>query len=103
HEFLLQWPCQVELPVDVDGGAFVIEAYRSILLRDPESTELEQYLRLQREGASKLWILEDLLASGELRSLDRKVCVVLGPRVITCPLISGEKIPTVTWSREKPA
>jgi hypothetical protein len=99
-EFLLQWPCEVELPVELDDTAFIEEAYRAILLRGPDIGERSQYLRLlQHRVASKSWIIEDLLASKELRSLERRVRVICGGRVIAEPGSSEEEeeTPVVTW------
>jgi hypothetical protein len=99
EEFLLQWPCEIELPADLDGEAFVDEAYRAILLRAPAIAERGQYLKLLGEGAvSREWIVEDLLASLELHSLERRLRVVYGGRVITEPGSSGQDdMPVVTW------
>jgi hypothetical protein len=98
-EFLLQWPCEIELPADLDEDAFVDEAYRAILLRGPAIAERGQYLKLLRDGAvSREWIIEDLLASPELHSLERRLRVVYGGRVITEPGTSGQDdMPAVTW------
>jgi hypothetical protein len=98
-EFLLQWPCEIELPADLDDAMLVDEAYRAILLRGPDIAEREQYLKLLRDGAvSREWIIEDLLASEELHSLERRLRVVCGSRVITEPGSSGqEDMPAVTW------
>ena len=98
-EFLLQWPCEVELPVELDDAAFIEEAYRAILLRGPDVAEKDQYLRLLQDGVvSKSWIIEDLLASEELRSLERGLRVIWGGQVITEPGSSGEEdMPAVTW------
>ncbi len=98
-EFVLQWPCEVELPVEIDDATFVEEAYRAILLRGPDIAERNQYLRLLKDGvAPKFWIIEDLLASEELRSLERRVRVICGNQVITEPGSSGEEeTPAVTW------
>jgi hypothetical protein len=98
-EFLLQWPCEVELPVELDDTAFIEEAYRAILLREPDIAERNQYLRLLQDGVASIsWIIEDLLASKELRSLERKVHVICGGRVITEPGSSeGQETPAVTW------
>ena len=98
-EFLLQWPCEVELPVELDDREFIEEAYRAILMREPDIAESDQYLGLLRTGrVSKSWIIEDLLASTELRSLERRVRVICGGRVITEPGSSGEEeVPAVTW------
>jgi hypothetical protein len=94
-EFLLQWPCEIELPVELDDPVFIDEAYRAILLREPKVIEREQYLRLLRDGAaSREWVIEDLLASAELHSLERRLRVVCGDRVITEP---GVDMPAVTW------
>jgi hypothetical protein len=97
-EFLLQRPCEIELPADLDDAAFIEEAYRAILLREPVAVEREQYLRLLRNGSmSRDWIIEDLLASVELHSLERRLRVVCGGRVITEPETSGrEEMPAVT-------
>ena len=97
-EFLLQWPCEVELPVQLDDTAFIEEAYRAILLRGPDIGERSQYLRLLQDGvASKSWIIEDLLASEELRSLERRVRVIYGSHIITEPGGSeGQETPAVT-------
>src|SRR5258708_1293724 len=85
-EFLLQWPCEIELSVDLDDEAFIDEAYRAIMLRGPKPEEMDQYLRLLQNGeVSKSWIVEDLLASEELRSLERRLRVILGEQMITAP------------------
>lgn len=98
-EFLLQWPCEIELPTDLDDAAFIDEAYRAILLRGPEAPERDQYVKLLRDSAvSREWVIEDLLASEELHSLERRLRVVCGGRVITEPENSGqEEMPAVTW------
>jgi hypothetical protein len=97
-EFLLQWPCEVELPVELDDATFIDEAFRAILLRAPEIAERNQYLRLLQDGvAAKSWIIEDLLASNELRSLERRVRVICGGQVITEPGSSGAEMATVLW------
>jgi Domain of unknown function (DUF4214) len=103
-EFLLQWPCEVELPVELEDTAFIEEAYRAILLREPDIAERNQYLRLLHDGvASKPWIIEDLLASEELRSLERQVRVICGGQVITERGSSGEEeTPAVTWPWRSP-
>jgi hypothetical protein len=98
-EFLLQWPCEIELPTELDEATFIDEAYGAILLRGPEVAERDQYLKLLRDGAvSREWVIEDLLGSEELHSLDRRLRVVCGGRVITEPVSSGqEAMPAVTW------
>lgn len=98
-EFLLQWPCEIELPVDLDDEAFIREAYRAILLREPDLIEMDQYLRLLQCGVvSNTWVIEDLLASPELRSLERRLRVIYGGHMITEPGSFGdEEMPTVTW------
>jgi len=98
-EFLLQWPCEVELPTGLDDAAFIGEAYRAILLRRPGIAERDQYLRLLRDGVvSKIWIIEDLLGSEELQSLGRRLRVVWGGHVISEPTVSGQDdTPAVTW------
>jgi hypothetical protein len=97
-EFLLQWPCEIELPIDLDDATLIEEAYRAILLRDPDAAEMDQYLRLLRDGVSKLWILEDLLASEEPRSLDRRLRVIYGDHVITEPGRPADaKMAAVVW------
>ena len=98
-EFLLQWPCEVELPCGLDHTTFIEEAYRAILLRGPDIAEKNQYLRLLQNGvASQSWIIEDLLASKELRSLERRVRVIWGDQVITEPGRSAEgEMPAVIW------
>ena len=89
-EFLLQWPCEIELPADLDEEALIDEAYRAILLRGPAIAERNQYLKLLRDGVvSREWIIEDLLASQELHSLERRLRVVYGGQVITEPGSSG--------------
>ena len=98
-EFLLQWPCEVEVPIELDDTAFIEEAYRAILLRGPDIGERSQYLRLLQDGvASKSWIIEDLLASEELRSLERRVRVIYGSHIITeLGGSEGQETPAVTW------
>jgi len=105
EEFLLQWPCEVELPLELDETALIEEAYRAILLREPDIAERDQYLKLLRNGiVSKSWIIEDLLASKELRSLERRVRVNWGGRMITESGNSAEeKFPSVTWPWRSPA
>ena len=100
-EFLLQWPCDIDLPVDLDDAAFIDYAYRAILLRGPDLAETDQYLRLlQRRQTSRIWIIEDLLACKEFRSLERRVRVLWRGQVITEPGRSGEEdIPAMTWPR----
>jgi hypothetical protein len=100
-EFLLQWPCEIDLPVDLDDEAFIREAYRAILLRGPGLVEMDQYLRLLQCGVvSKIWIIEDLLASTELRSLERRLRVIYGGHMITEPdSLGDEEMPVVTWPR----
>ena len=98
NEFLLQWPCEVELPAELNDLEFIQEAHRAILLRGPDITEENQYLRLLQDGvASQAWILEDLLASKELRSLERSVRVIFRGQPITGPGTSPEDTPAVTW------
>jgi hypothetical protein len=97
-EFLLQWPCEVELSVELDDTAFIDKAYRALLLRAPDIAERNQYLTLLKDGAaSKSWIIEDLLASEEIRALERRVRVICGGHVITEPGSSEEEMPAVTW------
>lgn len=98
-EFLLQWPCEIELPADLDDAALIEAAYRAILLRAPDATETDQYLRLLQDSVvSRIWIIEDLLASAELRSLERRLRVVWGDQVITEPTSPREKdMPAVIW------
>jgi hypothetical protein len=98
-EFLLQWPCEIELPADLDDETFIDQAYRAILLRRPATAERDQYLKLLRDGAvSREWITEDLLASQELHCLERRLRVVYGDHVITEPGSSGQDdMPVVTW------
>jgi hypothetical protein len=98
-EFLLQWPCEIELPADLDDAGFIDEAYDAILLCGPGVGEREQYLRLLRNGAvSREWIIEDLLASEELHSLERRLRVAFGGRAITEPgSPEREDMPAVTW------
>jgi hypothetical protein len=98
-EFLLQWPCEVELAADLDDANFIDDAFRAILLRGPDLVEKGQYLRLLRDGAvSRDWIIEDLLGSEELHSLERRLRVAFGGRVITEPgSRDREDMPAVTW------
>jgi len=98
NEFLLQWPCEVELPAELNDVEFIQAAHRAILLRGPDISEENQYLRLLQDGvASQAWILEDLLASKELRSLERSVRVIFRGQPITGPGTSPEDTPAVTW------
>ena len=97
-EFLLQWPCQIELSGELNDAEFIDEAYRAILLRRPEIAERDQYLRLLQDGvASKYWIVEDLLSSEEFRSLDRNVRIMFGGQLIAGPCGLQEETPAVTW------
>jgi hypothetical protein len=104
-EFLLQWPCEVDLPIDLDDQAFIEEAYQAILLRGPDVAELNQYLRLlQNNVVSKPWVIEDLLASEELHALERRVRVNWGGCVITEPARPADAaMPAVTWPRRTAA
>jgi hypothetical protein len=50
-----------------------------------------------------VWIIEDLLASEELRSLERRVRVICGGQVITEPESSeGQETPAVAWTWDRP-
>jgi len=98
HEFLLQWPCEVEMPVKPNDADFVEAACRAILLRAPDITEKNQYLRLLRDGvASKPWIIEDLLASNEFRSLERSLRMRFGDQLVAGPGGPQEQTPAVIW------
>jgi hypothetical protein len=98
-EFLLQWPCEVDLPKDLDDRAFIGAAYQAILLRGPDVAELNQYLRLlQDKIMSKCWIIEDLLGSEELQALERRVRVNWEGCVITGPGRPADaEMPAVSW------
>jgi hypothetical protein len=99
QEFVLQWPCEVEFPLELNDPEFVETAYRTILLREPDIAEKNQHLRLLKDSAaSKSWIVEYLVASKEFRSLERSLRVICHGRVITEPGSVGEKeMPAVTW------
>ena len=102
-EFLLQFPCEVAIPGELEDRSFVCEAIRSILLREPHPTEVEEYMNLVREGVSKSWILQDILASEELRSLDRRLRVIWNGNVITAPgNWAAAQMPAIAW-RSGPA
>jgi hypothetical protein len=103
-EFLLQWPCEIELPDGLDDPAFIEEAYRAILLRPPQLSEKSQYLRLMKDGVfTKSCIIEDLLACEEFLSLERRLRVVCDGHVITEPGSSGQQeMPTVMWPLGSP-
>ena len=59
NEFLLQWPCEVELPAELNDVEFIQVAHRAILLRGPDITEENQYLRLLQDGvASQAWMID---------------------------------------------
>ena len=98
-EFLVQWPCEIELPVESNGTAFIDRVYQAILLRAPESAERDQFMRLLQNGTlTRSEVIEELLASDELRSLGRKLHVVFGTEVITEPGSSlEEQMPAATW------
>ncbi|MBV8482634.1 MAG: DUF4214 domain-containing protein, partial [Verrucomicrobia bacterium] len=81
-EFLLQWPCEIELPVELNGAGFIDCVYQGILLRKPESAERDQFMQLlQNRTLTRSGVIEELLASDELRSLRRKLRVVFGTEV----------------------
>jgi hypothetical protein len=97
-EFLLQWPCEVELPSKLNDAEFIEAACRVILLRGPDMAESDQYLRLLEDGiVSKYWIIEDLLASREFRSLERSLRVMIGGQPVTGPGGPQQETPGVTW------
>jgi hypothetical protein len=98
-EFLLQWRCEIEMPVELNGAAFVDGVYQAILLRKPESAERDQFIKLlQNRTLTRSGVIEELLASDELRSLGRKLRVVFGTEVITEPGTSlEEQMPAATW------
>jgi len=98
NEFLLQWPCEVELLAELNDVELIQVAHRAILLRGPDISEENQYLRLLQDGvASQAWIIEDLLASKEFRSLERNVRVIFRGQPITGTGTSPEDTPAVTW------
>ncbi len=98
-EFLMQWPCEVELPVDLDDQEFIEVAYQAILLREPNIAEVGQYLTLLQNGiVSKPWIIEDLLGLEEFRSFERRLRVIWGDSVITEPgRPEAAEMPAVAW------
>ena len=98
-EFLMQWPCEVELPVDLDDQEFIEVAYQAILLREPNIAEVGQYLTLLQNGiVSKSWIIEDLLGLEEFRSFERRLRVIWGGGVITEPgRPEAAEMPAVAW------
>ncbi len=98
-EFLMQWPCEVELPVDLDDQEFIEAAYHAILLREPSTAEMGQYLTLLQNGlVSKPWIIEDLLGLEEFRSFERRLRVIWGDSLITEPGRSeAAEMPAVAW------
>lgn len=97
-EFLLQWPSEVHLPTELNEASFVDEAYQAILLREPNAIEVEQYLNLIQDGVSRPWILQDVLASEEFRSLDRRLRVIWSGYVITAPgNYADQEVPAITW------
>jgi hypothetical protein len=100
-EFLLQWPCEVELPAGLDDQEFIEQAYQAILLRGPEVAETRQYLmQLQSGAVSKRWIIEDLLGSAEFRSFERRLRVTCEGDVIAEPgRPDAREMPAVTWPR----
>jgi Domain of unknown function (DUF4214) len=104
-EFLLQWPCEIELSVELDGAAFIDDTYQAIMLREPQSAERDQFLRLLEGGAlSRSGVIEELLASDELRSLGRRLRVILGSEVITEPGSSLEEhMRAATWPSQLPS
>jgi Domain of unknown function (DUF4214) len=99
QEFLLQWPCEVKIPVELNDHEFIETVYRTILLREPDIAEKTQYLRLLKDSAaSKSWIIEYLVTSKEFRSLERRLRVICDGRVITEPGGGEEnEMPAVTW------
>ena|SRR5579862_1030740 len=98
-EFLLQWPCEVEIPVGLGDQEFIEQAYQAILLRGPGVAAIQQYLGLLQNGViSKRWIIEDLLGSAEFRSFERRLRVIWGGEVITEPgRPEAAEMPAVTW------
>jgi len=104
-EFLIQWPCEVELPIDLDDREFIERVYQAILLREPSAAEMGQYLPLLQNGAiSKPWIIEDLLGLQEFRAFERRLRVIWGGEVITEPgRPEAAAMPAVTWPWRSPA
>jgi len=98
-EFLMQWPCEVELPVELDDKEFIEVAYQAVLLREPNIAEMGQYLTLLQNGiVSKPWIIEDLLGLEEFRSFERRLRVIWGGGVITEPgRPEAAEMPAVAW------
>ena len=99
-DFLLQWPCEIELPDDLGDGDFLVAAYKAILLRPPLAGEREQWLRLlQRGDIPHLRVIEELLTSPELRAIGRRVRVRWRGRVVIDPdAPETADMPAVTWS-----
>jgi hypothetical protein len=97
-DFVLQWPCRVELPDNLNDRGFVDETYEAILLRAPLAAEMTQWLRLLQTGEiSRAWIIEELLASEERHSIERQVRVIWRGRVIAEPGIPQiAEMPSVT-------
>jgi len=100
-EFLLQWPCEIELPADLPDRDFVAYAYRAILLRPPGESETAECCRLLHTGTvSREWIIEHLLCSEELRALERVLRVKLGDTILVDPeLPARHDMPALTWPR----
>jgi glycosyltransferase involved in cell wall biosynthesis len=59
--------------LDYHDEAFVFAAYRTLLLRDPDTDGLSYYLKRLRRGIDKLDILDQLCSSDEARRLAVKV------------------------------
>lgn len=99
-EFVLQWPCRIELPADLDGDALIIEAHKAILLREPTPSELTRYRNSQRSGeVSPRRLIEELLNSSELHRLERIVDVVWGGDVLSGPgEPHSQSAPRVQWA-----
>ncbi len=85
-EFLLQWPCEIELPTDGSDERFICETYQALLLREASRSEIEQYCKLLSDDDGRRHsIIEDIMISEEFLSLQWRVRINQGAYVIADP------------------
>ena len=81
--------------LDLDSRTFVDAVFRQLVLRDPEPVERGHYLAaLKNIVVAKRQLVEDLIASPELRTLARPLRVVWGNGEATNGMVTEARVAT---------